>query len=139
MSTASSGDRRERPLGIAVIAIFLVLDAVFAVAQVVTDSPFSTRIATLADVHQWVPGLSLLLAGLRVVAAIGLWRGLRWAWVLTMLVVGFGLLVSLYVLWLGDPAYSRMAIDVVAAFYLNQGAVRQHFERSRRARTEVPT
>jgi uncharacterized membrane protein (DUF2068 family) len=79
-----------------------------------------------------------LLAGLRVVVAVGLWRGLRWAWVLTMLVVGIGLLVSLYVFWLGDPAYPRMAIDIVVAFYLNQGAVRHHFDRSRSSDAEVP-
>lgn len=138
MDITSAVGTGRRPLGIAVIAIFLVLDAVFAVAQVVTDSPFSTRTETLADVHEWFPGLSLAFAALRVVVAIGLWRGMRWAWVLTMLVLGIGLFVSLVVYWLGDPAYARMAIDVVAAFYLNQGDVRHFFQRPRSVVAERP-
>ncbi len=45
-----------------------------------------------------------------------------------MLLAGLGLLTSLYVYWLGDPAYLPLALNVILAFYLNQGAVRSYFE-----------
>jgi hypothetical protein len=123
----------KRPLGVAVVSIFLALNAGVVVIQLVGDTPYSTRTRTLTDVHEWTPASFIVLVAVGLVAAAGLWRGHRWAWVLAMLVVGVSLVVSLYLFWLGDPPYLRMAVDVVLAFYLNQGAVREHFERRRAA------
>jgi uncharacterized membrane protein (DUF2068 family) len=129
---------RERPLGVAVIAVFLVLDALAALGQLALDSPLMTRTNTLLEIHEWMPGVVAVVALLRLVAAVGLWLGSRRAWVLTMLLVGIGLLFSLYIYWVGDPPYARLAIDIVIAFYLNQGAVRDYFEgRTRRAEAPV--
>jgi len=122
---------RQRPLGVAVVALFLVLDSAMAVSQVIFDTTLSTRTQTLLDIDASVPNLVLAAAALRVLVAIGLWRGYRWAWVGSMLIVGAGLVFSLALYWLGDPSYVRMAINVVIAFYLNQGSVRDHFEGGR--------
>ena len=46
-----------------------------------------------------------------------------------MLLVGISLIVNLVLYWNGEKVYPRMAIDVVLALYLNQGAVRDYFER----------
>lgn len=133
--------RRQRPLGVAVIAVFLVLDAILGAGQLLIDSPYMTRTGTLVEMNDGMPLLIVALAALRIVAAVGLWMGSRWAWVLTMLMVGIGLIVSFAVYWLGDPAYLRMAIDIVIAFYLNQGIVRDYFEGrpSEDAAAVVPT
>lgn len=122
----------KRPLGVAVIVIFLVLNGAAMVLQLMVDTPYGTRIQTLTGIHQWTPGLFIVLIGIGLIAAGGLWLGYRWAWALAMIVVGVSLVVSLYLYWLGDPPYLRMAIDVVVAFYLNQGAVREYFERQGR-------
>ena len=119
---------RQRPLGVAVIAVFLVLDAVVGVGQLLVDSPYMTRTDTLVEMNDGMPLLIVALAALRILAAVGLWMGSRRAWVLTMLIVGIGLVFSFAVYWLGDPAYVRMVIDIVIAFYLNQGIVRDYFE-----------
>lgn len=111
----------------AVIAIFLLTDAVVGVLQLSGDTPITPRMQALLDISELAPGGILVLAGLRAVAAVGLWMGSRRAWVLTMVVVGVGLLISLYLYALSEPQYLRMAIDIVIAFYLNQGAVRDHF------------
>ena len=75
-----------------------------------------------------MPAVVFAVAVLRLVAAVGLWLGWRRAWVLTMLLVGIGL---------SSPSTStlsetrptlRLAIDIVIAFYLNQGIVRDYFE-----------
>ncbi len=112
----------------AVIAVFLVLDAVVAFATLIADSPLMTRTSTLLEINEAMPAVVFAVAVLRLVAAVGLWLGWRRAWPLTMLLVGTGLLFSLYLYALGDPPYARLAIDIVIAFYLNQGIVRDYFE-----------
>jgi lysylphosphatidylglycerol synthetase-like protein (DUF2156 family) len=126
--TAPTTIKRQRPLGVAVISVFLVLDAIVAVSQLLFDSPYVTRTDTLVEMHEAMPVVVAALAVVRVVAAVGLWMGSRRAWVLAMLIVGIGLILSFAVYWLGDPAYIRMVIDIVIAFYLNQGIVRDYFE-----------
>jgi hypothetical protein len=124
--TASTS--RQRPLGVAVIAVFLVLDAVGALATLAIDSPLMTRTSTLLEINAAMPAVVFTLAILRLMAAVGLWLGWRRAWPLTMLLVGTGLLFSLYLYAIGDPPYLRLAIDIIIAFYLNQGVVRDFFE-----------
>ena len=119
---------RVRPLGVVVIALFLVADAIVAIGQVTFDTSLSTRSETLLDINEFMPAFVVILGVFKVVAAVGLWFGHRWAWIVSMLVVGVGLVFSMYLYWLGDPSYARMAIGVVIAFYLNQGAVRDYFE-----------
>ena len=126
--TPSPTTRRQRPLGVAVIAAFLVLDAVLGASQLLLDSPYMTRTDTLIEMSDGMPVVIVALAALRILAAVGLWMGSRRAWVLTMLIVGIGLLFSFWVYWIGDPAYVRMVIDIVIAFYLNQGIVRDYFD-----------
>ena len=121
----------KRPLGIAVVAIFLAINTAMLVVQLLADTPFGTRMETLDELHSWTPAFFVVVAGASLLAAAGLWLGYRWAWALAMLVVGVSLVASLFLYWRGDPPYPRMAIDVVLAFYLNQGAVRDYFERRR--------
>jgi uncharacterized membrane protein (DUF2068 family) len=128
MPETTDRTHRRRPLGVAVIAVFLMVDTVLAVLQLTVDTPVTPRMQTLLDVSDLAPGGVLVLAALRALAAVGLWTGARWAWVLTMLMVGTGLVLSLYLYAKGDPPYLRLAIDVVIAFYLNQGAVRDYFQ-----------
>ncbi|HZW01679.1 MAG TPA: hypothetical protein VFF55_08950 [Candidatus Deferrimicrobium sp.] len=120
--------RRERPLGVAVIAVFMVFDAIVALATLAFDSPLMTRTSTLLKINEAMPAVVFAVAVLRLIAALGLWLGWRRAWPLTMLLVGTGLLFSLYLYAVGDPPYARLAIDIVIAFYLNQGIVRDYFE-----------
>ena len=120
-------------MGVAVIAVFLVLDAVGALATLAIDTPIMTRTSTLLELNEAMPAVVFTMAILRLVAAVGLWRGWRRAWVLTMILVGTGLLLSLSLYSIGDPPYVRLAIDIVIAFYLNQGVVRDYFEGRTRA------
>lgn len=135
--TTTAGVRSTRPLGVAVIAIFLLLDGLLGAIEVLVGGPWTTRRAFLADVHPLVPTIVLAFAVLQFVTAVGLWRGSRRAWALTMLVVGISLVSALILWWVGRPSYPNMAIEVVIAFYLNQGAVREHFMPSAPARPWV--
>jgi uncharacterized membrane protein (DUF2068 family) len=128
MGTTTRMTAGARPLGVVVIALFLLADAMAAIGQAVLDTPLSTRAETLLDINEWMPAVVLALGAIKIGAAVGMWFGNRWAWVMAMLAVGAGLVTSLYLYWLGDPSYMRMLIGIVVAFYLNQGAVRDYFE-----------
>ena len=103
MERAEADARRMRPLGVVVIAVFFVIDAAFAMGQIVADTPFATRMASLVEIGAWVPPFIIGLGLAEIVAAFGLWRGQRWAWVLAMLAVGIGLLAGLAMYVRGDP------------------------------------
>jgi hypothetical protein len=68
-------------------------------------------------------------AFLNLVAALWLWTLSRRGWVLTMVLVGVGLIGNLYLWSIGEPAWIRMAIQAATAFYLNSAAIRELFER----------
>jgi hypothetical protein len=132
-------DHRQRPLGVVVIAVFLVADAVLSLAEHLLGIGTGTRQDILADAEGQVSLLIIVLVTLRLVAAVGLWLRWRRGWVLTMLLVGASLVINLWLYWQGEPLYLRMAIDVVLALYLNQGAVREYFDpQPRRAPAPIP-
>jgi hypothetical protein len=114
---------------VAVIAIFLLLDATLSIADILGILPAGLDRGPLREITQYAPGPLLGLAVVEIVAAVGLWRGSRRAWVLAMLIVGISLVADLYLFASGEPRFARLGIDVVMAFYLNQGMVRDHFER----------
>ena len=58
-----------------------------------------------------------------------LWTLSRRGWVLTMVLVGVGLTTNLLLWGINEPAWVRMAILSLTAFYLNSAPVRALFER----------
>jgi|RhiMethySRZTD1v2_1073278.scaffolds.fasta_scaffold2373822_1 hypothetical protein len=127
--------RRQRPVGVVLIAAFLIADAALAIAGHLFDLQTGTRQDLLAAPDEQAALVVIGLVILRVIAAIGLWFGWRRGWVLTMLLVGISLILDLWLYFDGRPYYVRMAFDVILAFYLNQGAVREYFGRSAARRT----
>jgi hypothetical protein len=135
--TSTPGVRAARPPGVAVVAIFLLLDGLLGAIDVLASVPWTSRRAFLADVDPLVLTIVLAFAALQFVAALGLWRGSQRAWVLAMLLMGVGLVAALILWWNGHPSYPSMAIEVVIAFYLNQGVVREYFRGRGAARPEA--
>ena len=72
---------------------------------------------------------------INLIAALWLWTLSRRGWVLTMVLVGIGLTFNLGLWFINEPAWIRMAIQALTAFYLNSAPVRALFER----KTEVTT
>jgi hypothetical protein len=129
---------RERPLGVIVIALFMIIDAAVAAGQVIFDTSLTTRVDTLLEINEWMPALVVVLALARVAAAVGLFRAYRWAWVAAMLIVGVSLVFSLWLYWIGDPGYVRLTVNCIIAFYLNQGAVREYFDPPETTAEDLP-
>jgi len=68
-----------------------------------------------------INGTLILIVG---VATIGLYRLMRWAWTLGMLLLGIGLAINLLNFQRGDPAYLLMLARVIAVILLDQEPVR---------------
>ena len=66
---------------------------------------------------------------LNLAAALWLWSLSRRGWVLTMILVGVGLVGNLYLWAIGEPTWVRMAIQALTAFYLNSSSIRALFEK----------
>ena len=73
----------------------------------------------------------LVVAILCAVDAVAFFMEWRWGWALAMLLTGVGLVFNLDAYANGDFNLGRLILLVAAAFYLNQRAVRDVFERPR--------
>jgi hypothetical protein len=123
--------RPARPLGVALVALFMLADALVGGLEALGALPELLDRGPVLNASDASTSVLAAIAALKVVAAVGLWLGSRRAWVLTMLLVGVSLvaLIVLYLAGVGEPRYLRLAINVVIAFYLNQGVVQEYFER----------
>jgi hypothetical protein len=130
--------RPARPLGVALVALFMLADALIGGLEALGALPELLEHGHVLNTSDASAGVLAVLAALKVVAAVGLWLGWRRAWVLTMLLVGLSLvaLILLYLSGADQPRYLRLALNVVIAFYLNQGVVQEYFERREDATNE---
>lgn len=137
--------RPGRPFGVTAIVILLVASAVVSVGSglltlqsIMSGSPVSVEaLPQPAIVLFGALALTVLEGAADMVAAIGLLKLRRWAWVLVMLLVGYGMADNLWRYFSGGgAAYTEMLLDVVIVFYLNQRDVQRAFghgdERTRR-------
>jgi hypothetical protein len=130
---ALGNQKPMRPFGIYVIALLQVLNAAAHFAGVLSDFEDPVVTAT-GEVTGDV--VTTVLLGLGLAVAAGLLMLQRWAWVATMLWVGFVMAAELIVYWRGDDAnYVVMAISVAQVFYLNLSDVQAAFERLAPMRT----
>lgn len=130
----AAGERIEResvglPFGVVVIAVIQVVRAVYSAglllrADLSMDYVRETGYIDLA---------SLVLDVFCVAIAGGLLQLHRWAWVLIMFVLAVDMSFGLWRYYEGSPSYVRMALNVVAIFYLNSRDVRHAFGHTRSA------
>jgi hypothetical protein len=118
---------RARPLGIVVIVVFSLFNAVtfLIAANYVIPGLGESALNNVSELGQAGRITADAIGVLAIVAAIGLWFLSRRAWVLTMVLVGVALVIGLYSWWLGEPNYARLLLNAVMALYLNQAAVRE--------------
>jgi hypothetical protein len=124
--TTESGLRVGRwPIGILIVALLRVIDAVSmaAVGTGVRDLPMA-GLPILLDSPLLTQSLDLVIAAATIVGVLGLLAFRRWGWVLTMVLVGVGLLGELVRVAHGQPDHLGLLLLVISAFYLNQRSVR---------------
>jgi intracellular septation protein A len=120
-------ERRIRPLGIAVIVLFelvnmsIFLLAVWGIGPRVGEGTIYEVSATSDAARIALTAVALI----GIVAAIGLWFLSRRAWVVTMVLIGIMLVFGLWSWAIGEPSFVRILINAVIALYLNQPAVQR--------------
>ena len=118
---------RRRPWGIWVVVGLQFALAITLLPWVAESFPGVSPIAEISATDLW-HDIYIGWAIVNVLAALWLWTLSRRGWVLVMVLVGVGLVANLYLWFLGEPAWLRMAIQAATAFYLNSAPVRHLFE-----------
>lgn len=114
--------QRSRPFGVTLIAILAVLGGI---------GSFLSGLAVIAI----LPLLGIILGGILIViglayfaVAYGLWKGLNWAWVITLIVSVIGIIVGLVSLAVGNMgAIFHVIVNAIVIYYLYRPNVKAYF------------
>lgn len=128
--------RENLPFGIQAIAIFQVVSALIALAGTdftVLERELDRNI--LSSDFRFVL-IALILAVVRPMTALGLWRLRHWGWTTAMVMTGLFLITDLLQYFTDRPdnhfalLYASMLVNVIIVFYLNQRNIRDIFTKS---------
>lgn len=125
--TAAPRPARRRPFGLYVVAALRLLHA----AQLAVIGLGIGNIALRSIPVIESPDMSILrvvyvaIAAVITLGVLGLLAMRRWGWVLTMVLVGFGLFYELIQVNRGRPDDLALLTLVISAFYLGQRSVRE--------------
>lgn len=129
-----ASERSQRPFGLkAIVALLLVqaiAGAVVVAAYFFENQDLFVQLGTAPNALSVASALvisQLVLAPLRLAAAIGLWRIRHWAWLLTMILLAYTLAFEIIAFFLAQPNFLMMVLGVVTVFYLNQHEVQDLF------------
>ena len=113
------------PVGVVVVAILRLIDAVSMalIGLGIRDLP-TDALPIVADSPLLTQAVDIVIAVATFIGVVGLLAFRRWGWVLTMILVGLGLLVELIRVAIGQPDHLGLFLLVLSAFYLNQRSVR---------------
>ena len=129
----------KRPFGVTLLAVLHVIQAVvvflIGVALVAVGEFVSRRLFGVPHLLReilWVIGGVLIIFGLLyLVLAYGLWTGKGWAWLISLILAGLGVLGSLLSLLRGGVvAIITLLLDVLIIYYLIRPNVKAFFGRS---------
>ena len=125
---------RSRPFGVTAIAFIQVVSSVAAITGWWASGPFD---AGMSDPAVYLNSLSVGVAIVGVIVALGLLLMVRWAWPLALFLLSIQLGVGLWAYYHGHPNFVTMALSVITIFYLNSRDVRGGFGFIR-ARESIP-
>ena len=113
------------PIGVLIVAVLRIIDAVSmaAIGLGVKGLPVDA-LPILENSPILTQSIDIVIAVATIIGVFGLLAFRRWGWVLTMILVGLGLLVELIRVAIGQPDHLGLFLLVVSAFYLNQRSVR---------------
>lgn len=134
LDSRPASERGQRPFGLkAIVALLLVqaiAGAVVVAAYFFEQQNLFGQLGATSNAFSLAPALvisQLVLAPLRLAAAIGLWRIQHWAWLLTMILLAYTLAFEIVAFFLAQPNFLMMVLGVVTVFYLNQREVQDLF------------
>ena len=119
--------RRRWSFGLLAVAALRMVDAGLKLTQVFGLPTIGAPLPVIVG-PAVTNTVAAVWAVVTILGVLGLLAHTRWGWVLTMLLVGGGLLLDLYQYAIGQPTPVALLIHVATAFYLNQRSVRSMAE-----------
>ncbi len=116
--------QKNRPLGVTIIAILSVLGGIGSLLSGLT-------VLAIIPILGIIFGGILVIIGLAYFAvAYGLWKGLSWAWVLTLIVSVIGIIVGLGSIVVGNVgSLFHVIVNAIIIYYLYRPNVKAYFKK----------
>lgn len=128
--TPAPGTRRRLPFGIVIVAALRAVEAVGLIVVALDLGKWPIAGVPLPFTELTIfRTLELATAAVTLLGIVGLLSYRRWGWILTVVLVGLGLVGDLLRVWMGEPTYLGLLLNVVTAFYLNSRSVRELAQR----------
>lgn len=125
--------RRDRPLGVTIIGVLLLLAGILAIIGGLTLG----AITDLEGLDLAIEVVSLVIGLVYIIVAFGFFKGWGFVWLLTMIVVVFGIIWSILSWVIGGLEMDKLvelAIDlivpIIILLYMNSQNVKTFFRRS---------
>lgn len=122
---------RERPLGVTVIGVLLLLAGLITILSSVLIDSFED----LENIEVAVVVASFVIGLIYLIAAYGFFKGWSWIWLVTMVVVVLGILVDIVAWAIGGfddlgGLLLGLIIPVIIVLYMNSQNVKAFFRRA---------
>lgn len=125
--------RRDRPLGVTILGVLLLLAGILAIIGGLTLG----AITDLEGLDLAIEVVSLVIGLVYIIVAFGFFKGWGFVWLLTMIVVVFGIIWSILSWVIGGLEMDKLvelAIDlivpIIILLYMNSQNVKTFFRRS---------
>jgi hypothetical protein len=114
--------QRNRPLGVTIIAILAVLGGIGSLLSGFT-------ILAIVPILGIILGGILIIIGLAYFAvAYGLWKGLSWAWAITLIVSVISIIVGIGSIVVGNAgSLFHVIVNSIVIYYLYRPNVKAYF------------
>ncbi|MFZ0556094.1 MAG: DUF2127 domain-containing protein [Nitrososphaeraceae archaeon] len=114
---------KQRPIGVTIIAVLAILGGIAFLA-----SGLGTLLIPLIGIFI---GSGLFILGLAYfLMAYGLWNGKSWAWTLTLILSGIGIIVGIGSIVVGNlGSIFHIIINVIIIYYLYRPNVKAFFDK----------
>lgn len=130
---------RRRPPGLYMVCLLLTISVVYNAldAYSVFNGRPSLQYPSLVDTN-FRYGIDAFRIILSALCIAGLLSGQRWAWHLTMLLMGFQLFIGVWAYFLGRPPYLSLLVNALSVLYLNLRSVQDFFKTPEPGLVETP-
>lgn len=125
--------RRDRPLGVTIIGVLLLLAGILAIIGGLTLG----AITDLEGLDLAIEVVSLVIGLVYIIVAFGFFKGWGFVWLLTMIVVVFGIIWDIMSWAIGGLEAGELSglaisllISIIIVLYMNSQNVKTFFRRS---------
>jgi hypothetical protein len=115
---------KQRPIGVTIIALLAILGGLAFIVSALGTLILIPLIGILIGSGLFILGLAYFLM------AYGLWNGKSWAWTLTLILSGIGIILGIGSMVIGNiGAIFHIIISAIIIYYLYRPNVKAFFDK----------